>query len=126
MQLDPVAEREMLTATRRGPSSRASRPWLQLLSAVMELAGRQVELVRHAERPWASATFTGSRHTIALAFAGSEGVAAGEAFVTALPDHEFTLARQIVADAAIVEVDQQLLPEQRMTVEIELLLLDDS
>jgi hypothetical protein len=71
-------------------------------------------------------TFSGSRHAMALAFTGGEAVAAGEAFIAALPEHEFTVARQIVADAAVVSVEHVLLPEPRMVVEIELLLLEDS
>ena len=110
-----------------GPSApRVPRPWLQLLSTVMELAGGQVELLRHSERPWASATFSGSRHTIALAFAGSEAVNAGEVFIAALPEHEFAVPRQIVADAAVVSAEHVLVPEPKLTVEIELLLLEDS
>ena len=49
----------------------------------------------------------------------------GEAFIVALPEHEFTLPRHIVADASVVAVDHALSPEMRMTVEVELLLLED-
>ena len=98
---------------------------MQLLDAVMRLAGPHAELLRHAERPWASATFQGTRHTIALWFEGIEGAVPGEAFIAALPEHEFTISRQIVADAAVSEVDLEMLPRQRLTVEVELLLLED-
>ena len=91
----------------------------------MDLAGGHSELLRHAESPWASVTFSGSRHRIALAFTGSEAMAAGEQFIILLPEHEFTVARQIVADAAVFSVEHVLLPEVRMVVEIELLLLED-
>ena len=131
MQLDPTADRAMLATARRRPSAlrtsvpRVRRPWLQVLSAVMELAGNQAELLRHAESPWASVTFSGSRHAMALAFSGSKAVAAGEAFITALPEHEFSVPRQIVADAAVVSVEHVLLPEAKLMVEIELLLLEE-
>ncbi len=49
----------------------------------------------------------------------------GEQFIAALPEHEFTLPRQLVADAAVVSVEHATLPEPRLTVELELLLLDD-
>ena len=75
MQIDLQADRAMIDQTR---SPHVRRPWLQLLAAVMELAGKQAELLRHAETPWASATFTGSRHNIALAFTGEEAAALGE------------------------------------------------
>jgi hypothetical protein len=92
----------------------------------MELAGDKAELLRHDERAWASVTFAGSRHSIALAFTGPDAVAAGEALVAALPEHEFAIPRQIVADAAVLAVEHDLLPEPRLKVEIELLLVEDA
>lgn len=109
---------------RRAPVVR--RPWLQLIAAVMDLAGGDAELVRHAERSWASVTFSGTRHTMVLAFTGPESMLAGEAFIAALPDHEFSIPRQLVADAAVNSVEHSLLPEPKLVVEIELLLLEES
>ena len=122
MQIDLHADKAMLAAA-RAPHVR--RPWLQLLSAVMELAGSAAELLRHTEKPWASVTFTGSRHAITLAFTGAEAAAMGEIFIAALPEHEFDVPRQIVADAAVLAVEHVLVPEPRLTVEIELLLLEE-
>ncbi len=123
MRIDPEADRPMIALIRR---QGVRRPWMQLLSAVLQLAGGKAELLRHAERPWASVTFSGSRHTIVLGFTGPEAVAAGEAFITALPEHEFTLPRQLVADAAAVAVEHEMLPQPKLTVEAALLLLDDA
>ena len=123
MQFDPAGGKAMVETIRRG--TRRS-PWMQLLSALMGLAGGRAELIRHAERPWASVTFAGSRHTVLLAFTGSEAVAAGEVFIAALPDHEFTIPRQLVADAAVLALEQVMLPEPRIEVEIEVLLLEDA
>lgn len=100
-------------------------PWTQLLNAVLRVAGRQAEMVSHGERPWASATFSGSRHSIVLTFTGAGAQAAGEAFIAALPEHEFTLPGQLVADASVVAVDHTLLPEPVLMVEAELLLLEE-
>ena len=123
MQHDPQAQRQMAsTLHTRGPR----RPWLALLSSVLQLAEGKAELVRHGERPWASVTFSGSRHTIALRFAGIAALEAGDAFIEALPDHEFHIRGQIVADAAITSVEQTTLPEPAMLVEAELLLLEDA
>jgi hypothetical protein len=99
--------------------------WMKLLGQVLHLAGGQAELLRHADRPWASATFCGTRHAIALTFAGEEAIAAGEEFIALLPDHEFDLPGEIVADAAISQVEHAHHPEARLTVEFELLLLED-
>ena len=107
----------------RAPGHR--RPWAALLSAVMDLASGRAELLRHVEHPWASVTFAGTRHTLALAFTGVEAVEAGERFIAALPEHEFAVPRQIVADAAVVAADHDVLA-QRLCVEVELLLVEDS
>lgn len=121
MQIDPHADRAMRTTVRRT----GRRPWLPLLSALMEMARGQAELVRHNERSWASVTFSGTRHTIVLAFTGAEAVDAGEVFAASLPDHEFAIPRQIVADAGIVRIDHAMLPQPRMEIEAELLLIED-
>lgn len=105
---------------------RPRRPWMPLLSAVLGLTQGKAELISHQERPWASVTFSGTRHSLTLAFSGDEAVSAGEDFIACLPEHEFAVPGQLVADAAIVRVDHAALPEPRLTVEAELLLLEDS
>ena len=122
MHIDLTLEKVAQTTSR----AMLRTPWLPLLSALMELAGGKAELLRHAERNWASVTFCGTRHTIVLAFTGAEAVAAGEALIAALPDHEFAIPRQLVADAAVVAVQHSLLPEPRLEVTAELLLLEDA
>ncbi len=119
---DPVATRSMALAI---GEARRGTPWLHLLSALLELGKGHADLLHHAEHAWASATFSGTRHAVRLAFAGAEAVAAGEAFIAALPEHEFTLPRQLVADAAVISADHALLPQPRLEVEVQVLLLDD-
>jgi hypothetical protein len=117
MRIDPDETRAM----RR----HARRPWRALLAEVFSLAEGQAELVRHAERAWASATFAGTRHTIVLRFAGAVSVDAGERFIAALPEHEFAIPGQLVADATIAAVAQDMSGHPSMTVEAELVLLED-
>ncbi len=123
MHFDLSADQAMLSAARR---TARRTPWMPLLSALLELGGGQAELLRHAERGWASVTFSGTRHSVVLAFSGVEAVTAGEAFIDALPDHEFAIPRQLVADAAVVRVDHTALPQPRLEVEVELLLLEEA
>ena len=130
MRFDPKADHARysefpIAAARIRTPSRHRDPSMQLLDAVMRLAGPHAELIRHAERPWASATFQGSRHTITLSFAGDEAVRAGETFIAVLPDHEFTITRQLVADAVVSEVRHDMVPHQCLTLEAEVLLLED-
>ena len=100
-------------------------PWMPLLSAVVALAGARVEMLRHLEKPWASVTFSGSRHRITLAFPGPQAVADGEAFIARLPEHEFAIRGHLVADASITGVEHLTLPEPKLMVEAELLLLEE-
>ena len=113
-------------AIRRNP--RLTRPSTgdRLRRAVLALAHGHGEVQHHAEKAWASITFAGTRHTLRVVFEGEDAVAAGEELVAALPDHEFAIPRQLVADATITGVESTLLPEPRMLVECELLLLEDA
>lgn len=105
----------------------ASRdPWRRLHAALNALGQGQGEILSHRQRPWASITFAGTRHAVALVFRGAEAVAAGETFIAALPEHEFSIPGQLVADAVIKAVDHVLLPQRQLTVELELLLLEES
>ena len=61
-----------------------------------------------------------------LDFEGPEAVAAGERFIAALPDHEFSIPGQLVADATVSEVTSSTLPYPRMVVTCVLLLLEDA
>ncbi|WP_408589934.1 hypothetical protein [Novosphingobium sp.] len=101
-------------------------PGERLLRAVLELAGREVVLVSHAERPWASVTFHGSRQTFVLRFHGWEACDGAEHLIAQVPEHEFTLPGLLVADAVVVRADQMLLPCPHMEVELEILLLEDN
>jgi hypothetical protein len=117
-------ERKSEGAAKHHPRVRIS-PGERLLRAVVALAGPHAELMSHSEAPWASVTFAGTRHTIVLHYQGWEACDAAEEMMAALPDHEFTIPRTLVADAAVVRLEQNLLPEPSMTVELALLLLDD-
>ena len=97
----------------------------RLQEVLLMLAEAQGRILSHQETPWASITFSGTRHEILIEFAGPEAVVAGEHFIAALPDHEFTIPGQLVADAAVSEVSHVALPEPRMHVTATLLLLDD-
>lgn len=120
---DRTVVREALD--RAGIATGQRGPWLQLLSEVLLLAGPRAEFHHHAERPWSSATFAGSRHSIALCFSGADALADGEAFMAALPDHEFEIPRHLVADAVIAASERTPLPAPVLAVEVEILVLED-
>lgn len=123
-QLRPARPRLALPVP--APAKTAARRQLPLLTALHDLAQGHAELVSHVERSWASATFAGTRHTVTFAFNQADGMAAGEDFIALLPEHEFAIPGQLVADAAITAVDHQLLPDPIIMVTAELLLLQDA
>ena len=104
---------------RRGTGAR-------LVAELLALADGHGELLEHRQRAWASVTFSGTRHEIALRFAGEDAVAAGERLIAEAGEHEFAVPGQLVADVAVVAVDSMLLPEPATTVRLEVLTLEES
>lgn len=98
----------------------------RLREALLVLAEAKASILTHEEKAWASVTFTGTRHTLTIDFDGEEAVAAGERLIAALPDHEFAIAGQLVADASVNKVDHLMHPQPRMLVTVVLLLLDEA
>ena len=90
-------------------------PTVRLHEQLLALAGGHGTIAAHEEKSWASVTFAGTRHRVEL----------GECFIAFLPEHEFAIPRQLVADAAVVAADHRLSPAPRLTVTCELLLLDE-
>ena len=99
------------------------RPRDRLCDALLALAEGKATILTQHEKSWASITFAGARHQIELLFEGPEAVQAGELFIAVLPEHEFALPGQLVADAAVTAVDHRLEPP-RMVVSIEMLLVE--
>lgn len=98
----------------------------RLREALLAMTGGHADLLMHEEKAWNSITFSGTRHEMMLDFDGEESVAAGEEFIATLPDHEFRIPGQLVADATISAVDHRFGAQERMVVTAILLLLEES
>ena len=94
-------------------------------SALMQLTGGVGTVLTHEEKAWASITFTGTRHEVVLEFCGPDAVVGGEDLIERLPDHEFALPGQLVADATITKVDHRFGAMERLEVTAVLLLLEE-
>ena len=106
-------------------AARARRdPRTRLREELFALARGQATIVSHDARSWASITFAGTRHRVELTFEGAEAIEAGELFIAFLPEHEFAIPGQLVADAAVTAVDHRLDPPC-LKVSCELLLLEE-
>ena len=104
---------------------RRKGPREKLAAALLELANGLGRIEAHREKSWASITFAGARHRVDIVFEGVDEVEAGECFIAFLPEHEFAIPGQLVADAAVTAVDHSLDPPL-MRVTCELLLLEES
>lgn len=94
--------------------------------ALLAICGGRGNLVSHRESGWASITFSGTRHELVLRFEGIEDVEAGELLIERLPDHEFSIPGQLVADATIIKVEHHFGPVEWLEVTAVLLLLEES
>lgn len=94
-------------------------------SALAGLAGGHGTVIAHEEKAWASITFAGTRHEVVLEFCGPEAVAGGEELIERLPDYEFALPGQLVADATVTKVDHRFGAMERLEVTAVLLLLEE-
>jgi hypothetical protein len=94
--------------------------------ALLTMTQGRASLLTHEEKQWASITFSGTRHEITLDFEGAEAVTVGEDFIAELPEHEFRIPGQLVADATVREVDHRYGANERMVVTAVLLLLEDA
>ena len=124
----PLSGRSLMSVEAPVPAPTHSRrtPADRVRTALADMHSHRGQVLTHTEKPWASITFAGTRHSLALLFAGEDAVEAGEGFIAALPDHEFTIPGQLVADAGVIEVEHRLVPEPRLVVRCELLLLEES
>ena len=95
----------------------------EIVAQVLMLAGPHATLNLNRKEPWGSRTVTGTRHDFTITFAGPAGAEAGEAFIAALPDHEFSIPRALVADAAVVGVAHYAPPGASPTLAVEAVLL---
>lgn len=118
MRSETIETRKRRFRPRRSLADRVS-------DALLELAEAQGQLLSHKETPWASITFAGTRHELVFEFAGINACKAGERFIAALPDHEFAIPGQLVADATVSEVKHSCTPELRLVVTAVLLLLEE-
>jgi hypothetical protein len=82
---------------RRADSQRA------LLAALKERLGGTAETGSTSRAPWASATFTGTRHRIELMLTGAGARARADALGAELPELEFHLPGHLVAEIAMTD-----------------------
>jgi len=83
--------------------------------------GAAVAIESLASRPWASITFSGERHRLALYLPGPGAGAAADAFLDGLAERDFALRGHVLADIVLAdrsdEDEQVRLILEALTVE---------
>ncbi len=74
-----------------------------LLRQLSERAGQRPEIEAIRTTPWASLTFTGARHTLALRFCAKDAEACAARMADGLDYAEFELGGYLVVDIAVAE-----------------------
>ena len=125
-EIEVKAAPQAARQARQRPNPRARRTTAdRVRTALMQLTGGNGSVLSHEEKAWASITFSGTRHEMVLEFCGPEAVVGGEELIERLPDHEFTIPGQLVADATITKVDHRFGAMERLEVTAVLLLLEE-
>ena len=79
----------------------------QMRFQLLAMANGLGAVERHQQTAWSSVTFTGTRHESDLKFECREACRAAEGLIEDLPEHEFAVQGQLVADASVREVDHR-------------------
>lgn len=83
--------------------------------------GAAVAIESQASRSWASITFSGERHRLALCLPGPGAAAAADAFLDGLAERDFALRGHVLADIVLAdrsdEDEQVRLVLEALTVE---------
>lgn len=97
-----------------------------VIAAICGLAPFTVELVSHAEKAWASATFDGAVHTVTLDFPGEQSALSGQVLAEQIGNIEFNIPGALVADARVLWSEMATVPARNLRLAIELLLVNHS
>ena len=92
---------------------------------MLHLADAAASIADHTSSVWSSLSFTGNTHLVTVVFDGDENILLGEDFIQALPEHEFSIPGQLVADAHVTDVITQPNPPSLTVVCKVLLLAED-
>ncbi len=92
--------------------ARQRDPGSSIAEQIQALAGGRVRVILERERPWASITFTGTRHSFVIERTDATAPDDMDNLARALPEHEFAMRGYFLAD--ILVTDQS---EFRMLVE---------
>lgn len=93
-------------------------PGSLLASQIEALTGGRARVTLKRERPWASITFTGTRHVFAVDWLAAPNPEDRDNLATATAEHEFTIPGYFVADMLVTgQSDTQCLIEALLIID---------
>lgn len=105
MPVDPA----QLNTCRRDPGS-------VLASQIEILAGDRASVMLERERPWASITFAGTRHSLTVNWTGAVDLADLDNLAKLLPAHEYSIPGHFVADILVTEQSKTRLLVEALSI----------
>lgn len=91
-------------------------PGSLLTRQLAALAGDHARVTLKRERPWASITFAGTRHSFAIDWEGMPEPDEIQKLANALPDHEFAIPDHFVADILVTEQSEMRLLVEALSI----------
>lgn len=111
----PIARQQERPRARRWPRPPRRDPHIRLIAQLMELAGPDSSVIATSTASWASATFTGARHKVAIRLYGADHAGRAARLSALLPEAEFNLCGHLVADACVDRCTEQPFSDGKRT-----------
>lgn len=87
-----------------------------IASQIEAMTGDRASVALTRERPWASITFAGTRHSFAVQWGGTAGTNDMKALAKTLPDHDFVVPGYFVADVLVTEQSELRLLVEALSI----------
>jgi hypothetical protein len=91
-------------------------PGWSLTRQIEALADGHARVILKRERPWASITFAGTRHSFAIDWEGAVDPDEIQKLAEALPDHEFSIPGHFVADMLVTDQSEMRLLVEALSI----------
>ena len=98
------------------PRARQRDPASSIADQIRALAGGRVRVTLERERPWASITFTGTRHSFVVERTDATTPDDMKNLARALPEHEFAMRAYFLADILVTNQSESRLLVEALSI----------
>ena len=96
--------------------ARQRDPGSSIAEQIQALAGGRVRVILERERPWASITFTGTRHSFVIERTDATAPDDMDNLARALPEHEFAMRAYFLADILVTNQSESRLLVEALSI----------